>query len=127
MCINPFSTNNILIHINISSSSLYRGPSTKFLSTSLKESLYSITNSIMCPSFIRGKLEINCSSPLIIQHLQPLDSILVPNQWFLGSQSSVSGRFPLQPFIQQTWKLIKEKLMQINVDVPLLPMFNVGY
>ena len=52
---------------------------------------------------------------------------LVPYQWILDSQSSINSCLPLQPFIQQTRKPIKENFMQICVDILLFIAFDVGY
>jgi hypothetical protein len=51
MHIIPFSTNNIFIHRGISSNNLLLGPIANFLSTLLKDSLHSIENSTIYPSF----------------------------------------------------------------------------
>jgi hypothetical protein len=127
MCISPFSTNNILIHKGIYSNNLFRGPSTNFLSASLKESLYLMVNSTMYPSFTQ------LNQKLIAQaHLLSIDFSLLTVVWSHTNGSWTPREvlivvLPLQPFIQQTRKLNKENFMQICVDIPLFPTFNIGY
>jgi hypothetical protein len=80
--INPFSMNNILIQSGDFFQHYFLGPSGNFLSASLKESVYSIENSIIYPSFTRVKPKFNGLSPLIIQFLHPIKCVLIPNHWF---------------------------------------------
>jgi hypothetical protein len=65
MCISPFSMNIILIQSDISSSIHFLGPFTNFLSTLLKESMYSKTNSIIFPSFTQGNQNLMARAHLL--------------------------------------------------------------
>jgi hypothetical protein len=74
-----------------------------------------------------SKQEVDCSSPLIIQRFQSIDHSL----------SQTSGSRDLKAVLMEVClfnhsyskhgKLDKEKRMQINIDIPLFPTFNVGY